>query len=309
MSERMFRALGGTEEPIGRVDREVARTGYRVFEGSDGYEVAVTVDLIERAFVIGRTAFPKEWFGVLLGRVYDDEKGRHLVVCGLLYDNKAEASEGYVETSHASEAETRRLSERLFPDLIPVGWIHGHTGVGARFSEIDKATQRKWPREHSIGIVVDPFHATSIGVYRGPDAELLTPVAATSPPAPTTRVGASSTCVAAVRCETRPYEPPRRRARWPLIAAAATAVLVVGVLVGRGSRREQGELDALTRRAEAFEQRIHALEEERRHEHLPLTIEFCVPVEPQAAPRPDEREGRPPARPSARTTRTRGGTP
>lgn len=307
MSEQTFRALGVVEEPISRMDRKAARTGYRVFVGTSGFEVAVTVDLFERAFSIGRAAFPKEWFAILLGRVYDDEKGRHVVVGALLHDNKAEASEGYVETSHTSEAETRRLSERLFPDLIPVGWIHGHTGVGARFSEIDKATQRKWPREHSIGIVIDPFHATSIGVYRGPDAELLTEVSVTSPPAPTTRVGAGSTCVGAVRCETRPHEPPRRRARWPLVAAAAAAALVVGVLVGRGSRRERDELLALTRRAETFERRLRALEE--GHEHIPLTIEFCGSREPREAPRLDGREGAPPLRPNTRGRRAQGGAP
>lgn len=312
MSEKLtFRALGATEEPIAKLNRREARTGYRIFKGADGFEVAIAVDVIERALHLGRAAAPKEWCGRLLGRVADDAEGRHVVVVALVPDPGADAREGFVETSHTSEAEVRGLSERLFPDAIQLGWIHGHTGYGARFSDRDKATQRRWTLPHSLGIVVDPFHSLAIGVYRGPEAELLTPVIASTavPPAPKSVMTTPS--VGTTRCETRPCERPRpRRTTVPIVALACAVALLLGVVIGRRLRRDDERIVLLTQREEELERRLHFVEDNRYSEPVVPSIVICDAPERPMVPSPAphvEPEVLPSFRPSPRpnTPRTR----
>jgi len=168
-----FRPVEVVAEPVHEVGRETARSGYRIFRGADGFEAAVAEQVVERSLAIGKKAAPSEWYGLLVGRLYRDDRGSHVVVLGLVPDPEAFASTGYVETTHASEFRTRALARLVFPDAVILGWAHGHVGHGARYSATDRKNQATWTQPHAIGIVVDPFHPEGLAVYRGPEAELL----------------------------------------------------------------------------------------------------------------------------------------
>lgn len=288
-----FRALGATEAPIEAIERRAMRGGYRRFQGADGFEAAIPLDVLRRAEHIARRAAPNEWTGRLVGRVGRDAEGLHVTILGIILDPAAEVGPGHVETTHTSEAEVRRLSERLFPDAIQVGWSHGHIGYGARFSAADTATQRRWTHPYALGVVIDPFHEMAIGVYRGPEAELLTPVdeeeVGASHPARSTRPGA---CTAS--CAGHPGAPVRRRSlRHPLLVTMGLTLLVCAALVLRRSRTQEERLIVLSRREEELEHRVHRLEGQR----CPTaTLEGDVPGTAEGSPAPPT----PPAAP--RTT-------
>ena len=177
-----FRPLGVVEERVCRKDRARARTGYVVYKGTTGFEVAIPETVLERIRLFGEKAAPKEWYGILVGRLYDDAAGRHVVVVGAVPDPDADASPGFVRTCFDSELRTRTSASLLYPDGVPVGWVHGHVRFGARYSPTDFRNQATWTQPHSVGIVVDPFTEPGLGVYRGPEGELLE-LARPEPPA------------------------------------------------------------------------------------------------------------------------------
>lgn len=168
-----FSPIAVVEEHVCAIPREEARAGYRVFRGRDGFEVAIPEHVVERVLACGRHAAPQEWFGLVVGRVHEDDRGRHVVVLGIVPDPEARAEHGFVETSTTSEFRTRTSARLLYPDGIVIGWIHGHVEHGARYSATDRRTQATWTQPHSLGIVVDPWDANEIAVYRGPECEEL----------------------------------------------------------------------------------------------------------------------------------------
>ncbi len=258
-----FRALGVKEVSIEAIERRAVRGGYRRFRGADGFEAAIPLDVLRRTEHIARAAAPNEWTCRLVGRVGRDAEGLYVTVLGIILDPAAEVGPGHVETTHTSEAEVRRLSERLFPDAIQVGWCHGHIGYGARFSAADTATQRRWTHPYALGVVIDPFHEVAIGVYRGPEAELLTPVdeeeVGAPRPARSTRPG-----VCTASCAGRPGAPTRGRgARYPLLVVMGLTLLVGAALILRRSRTLEERFIVLSRREEELEHRVHLLEGRR----------------------------------------------
>ena len=172
--DAVFRRVNIVSQPVSNISRYDVRTGYRVFRSrKDGFEASIPVQLIERAFEVSQRALPNEWIGRLVGKVCRERGLYHVAVFGLAPDVAATVSPGYAETSAMSASATRRLAACLFPDADEVGWIHGHTGCGARFSATDLENQKTWSYSYAIGIVVDPISRVDIGVYRGPNAELL----------------------------------------------------------------------------------------------------------------------------------------
>lgn len=168
-----FRPIGRVAEPVTTVDRALARSGYRVFRGAQGFEAAIPEQVIERMLAFGRAAAPLEWFGLVVGRVGEDADGRHVVVLGVVPDPDARAERHFVQSTVASEFETRTSARTLYPDGIVVGWVHGHVRHGARYSSTDRENQTSWRQAHSLGIVVDPWDPIELAVYRGPDSEHL----------------------------------------------------------------------------------------------------------------------------------------
>lgn len=196
-----FTVVGAAPEPLHPLTPESARTGYLLFRGDDGFEVAIPDSLVERALAWGRQAAPNEWHGLVYGKLCEHVGARHVVVLGVVPDIEALAKPSYVETTDGSEFRTRLSGRVLFPDGIPLGWIHGHVRHGVRFSSTDLATQRSWTQPHALGIVVDPWNRQRLSVYRGPQSELLTRVHM-----PSDAVGPASPA------------PRRREARRPFLA-------------------------------------------------------------------------------------------
>jgi len=172
--ESAFVPVAQSEERVLRASPEMARSGYRTFRGADGFEAAIPEDVVARVKALGRSAAPREWHGLVIGQLYEDLGRTHVVVRGVVPDESALASSGYVETTPEGEWKTRTLAHILYPDCLILGWIHGHVRVGARFSATDRRTQTTWKQPHALGIVVDPWDLAELGVYRGPEAELLT---------------------------------------------------------------------------------------------------------------------------------------
>jgi proteasome lid subunit RPN8/RPN11 len=172
-ADESFTPVGVVDEPIQRKPRHLARAGYVVYGEATGFEVAIPEFIVERAMILGKQAAPREWYGLLVGRVYEDDDGHHVVILGVVPDPEAEASFGFVRTSFDSEMRTRLSARLLYPDCVPVGWMHGHIRYGATYSRTDFKNQATWTQPYSVGIVVDPFSEPSLGVYRGPEGEML----------------------------------------------------------------------------------------------------------------------------------------
>ncbi len=255
-----FRALGVVEEPIDRRDRDGVRAGYRLFTGTAGFEAALPEHVLERALAFARAAAPDEWYGLLVGRLGEDGRGRHVVLVGVVPDEEARATPGFVETSHASEFATRALARRLYPDAVIVGWVHSHPHLGVRYSATDRRNQATWTQAHSLGIVVDPWDPKQLTAYRGPDSEELAAV-------PTGAPAAQSSDDASFRpIATRPTGPcrtapvPGRPASGPWrkgLVTVAVAALLVALLVAliRRERTQERCLVELTRRVRILEAR------------------------------------------------------
>lgn len=259
-----FRPLGVLAEPLASLAR-TSRPGYRVFRGRDGFEAAIPALVVERLVAFARAAAPREWYGLLVGRLCEDEGGRHVLVLGVVPDAGARAEAALVETTHASEGETRALARRLYPDGVILGWCHSHIRYGARYSSTDRANQASWQQAHSLGVVVDPWDPHLLGVYRGPDAELLAPVERVTSEGAAER-GALSPERADVDEGPAPTradvdEGPASTARAPRSGARARAValLVVALVLGVTTAYTTRTVDAIDARLTAVERGGSAL--------------------------------------------------
>lgn len=221
-----FVPLGGGEAPVHRRARAEARGAYRTFRAADGLEVAIPESVVGRLLTFARDAAPNEWLGLVVGQRCEDERGPHLLVLGAVPDRQAQADGGRVETTHASELETRTLARTLYPDAILLGWVHSHVRCGVTFSGTDRATQATWREPYSLGIVVDPWHPRELAVYRGPAAETLVIVPRTG----TLRERVPSTGTPRTDPPvTPPSSRPRRRGLLPLACLLALGLACVAL--------------------------------------------------------------------------------
>lgn len=179
-----FTPLQAIPEPVAAAPPPIARSGYLVYRAEGGFEAAVPVAVVERCVAWGLQAEPNEWYGLVIGKLCEAGGRRHVVVLGVVPDPGAKGHPGSVETTSDSEFRTRMSARLLYPDGIVLGWVHGHLRHGVRFSSTDQATQRTWTQPHALGIVVDPWNAKRLAVYRGPDSELMTLVEEVPAPAP-----------------------------------------------------------------------------------------------------------------------------
>lgn len=236
-----FRSRGRVAETVHRADREAARDALRRFRAVDGFEALVAEQVVERAVAIGRAREPMEWMGLLVGRICEDERGRYVVVLGMVLDRGAAAGPSDVRSTPDSEAETRRLARELLPDCVALGWIHGHIRHGPRYSAVDRANQRTWRQPHSVGIVVDPWSDGLLGVYRGPDSELLRPVATRGVPEPERAAAARPPAPRLVA------RPSRARRPWTWRNGTVAALALVAALAACAAGRVRALEDRLAR--------------------------------------------------------------
>lgn len=272
-----FRRVEAVAETVYRRSPLEARTGYRIFRAEGGFEVAVPERLIERALAVGRAWAPTEWYALLVGRLFEYEGQRHVVVDDLVIDIDAKVAPSAVRTTPESELRTRNLARALHADSLILGWAHGHLRHGARFSSVDKRNQATWKRPHSVSIVFDPWDPAELAVYRGPDSELLSRVPPPRRVSPVRRAGA------AVRSAASVARARLGRVRSPLrffLATVLGATLAVAAafltwnigsrLYGRVSNVETrvSALEADSRSAmrldPSFEERLRRMEAELR---------------------------------------------
>ena len=258
-----FTPVGVVEEPIRREARSTARTGYLVFANSAGFEVAIPEIVVERMTVLGELASPREWYGLLVGRLYEDAEGRHVIILGVVPDPEADARNGSVRTSFDSELRTRMTAQSLYPDGMPVGWAHGHIRYGARYSSTDFRNQATWTQPHSIGIVVDPFSEPKLGVYRGPEGEVLKRVL--PPPAAPATVTSKAEGRPWLRRQVHLIVGFVRRTRPFLSSIAAVLILVAAAMLWGHTAR----LDEQNAR---LERRVTDLERARGEAAIPSAI-------------------------------------
>ncbi len=238
-----FRRIIRAPEPRPRRDRDAARSGYRVFRSTDGFEAAIASWVVDAALELGRRASPCEAMGLLYGTKLEDDAGPHVVVHGLVPNLEMEARVGEGFASPESDRQTQLLGERIWPSLELIAWFHTHDDVGACYSSTDRETQRQWTDDSSVGLVVDPERQPHVAVYRGPDSELLDEVVAAQEPSPR---------YARKRCTI----PWRTVLVW--VRRGATAAVVVGVAACAvwGAAEVRATFDRLR----ALEVRVHNLE-------------------------------------------------
>ncbi|MFO0590518.1 MAG: Mov34/MPN/PAD-1 family protein [Polyangiaceae bacterium] len=156
--------------------RASARAGYQVYRGKNGFEAAIPEHIVERLSRWCEKLAPLEAYGLLVGRAFKDKLGLHVVVLGIVPDPDAKAERFFIETTPTSEFRTRMSAAQFFPDCIVLGWVHSHPRIGAQYSGVDRENQATWKAPFSLGVVVDAWDPVPLGVYRGPESELLTQV-------------------------------------------------------------------------------------------------------------------------------------
>lgn len=263
-----FRPVGLVAESVSAVDRATARAGYRVFRGAAGFEAAIPEQVVERMLALGHAAAPLEWLGLVVGRVGQDARGRHVVVLGVVPDPNALAELHFVQSTVASESETRSRARALYPDGVVVGWVHGHVRHGAQYSPTDRENQATWRQEHSLGIVVDPWDPRELAVYRGPQCELLAPATdreagALRARVPAEGVGRSVAAEPTTHPAAAGVSPGAARKR--MVGRAAKCIVLAALaLVGTAwaARLDRSQRE-LTARMGKVERRLGRLEEDR----------------------------------------------
>lgn len=232
--------------PIRAVMREELRR-VRVFRGRGGFEAAVPQDVIERMYEFARRAVPNECMGKLATVVGEDEQGVHVLIVGAVLDEGAVGTPAFIETSGASDFVTCRTLDRLYAGATAGGWFHSHVRIGATYSGTDRKSQSSWKLASALGIVVDPWSAPHVAVYRGPEAELLTEVTAqASSPGPAgglvpdvpgpTPSSTSSAKAAALATAVTPA-PKARRAR--LLPLALVLISLTSTALGALALRRE----------------------------------------------------------------------
>lgn len=177
----VFREIRSIERRPERLERARARRrGQRVFAHPDGFEASITEEVVERLETKGRQSAPNEWYGVLVGRRYQDELGPHAVVLAVVFDRFAEVSPDHFRTTEDSEFRLQELIRDQYPDLESIGPVHGHVKIGTKYSDPDRENQATWPNKNTVGAVVDPWSTPTITMYRGPSSTLLTEVLSTA---------------------------------------------------------------------------------------------------------------------------------
>ena len=166
----LFRRLSVEDEPVQVVARSVAAQ-VRTCRAADGFEVLIPLELIDRLVHFGQGAAPNEWYGLLVGRLCEDDQGSYARIMGAVPDVGAETGPAYIRTTADTEFRTRLAAQTVFPDAVVLGWVHTHPRMRARFSRVDRDNQLTWTMPHSLGLVFDPWDPDDLAVYHGPDSE------------------------------------------------------------------------------------------------------------------------------------------
>jgi hypothetical protein len=158
-------------------DRDtLVRSGMTQFgpDKEDGFVVMVTPQAV-RDLREGTSRYaPKEAFGILMGRAFEDGKGVFTVVDGAVYANHLKASTGHVKLTAEEMGLLRQEARRRYPIADYIGWTHSHSFV-SQYSPTDKEEQSTWTEGHNVGILTFMGGSAWAVAYRGPNSRYLPP--------------------------------------------------------------------------------------------------------------------------------------
>jgi proteasome lid subunit RPN8/RPN11 len=145
----------------------------------DGFAAFIHHDVRDAISQEAYKAAPNETIGLLAGRVLRDERGPYTLVLAAqgARRDEIEATPSHVRISAGGQAQVRSRLECSAYGLDIIGWYHSHPRYPARFSSVDVTEQSTWRDPNHLGIVISGTDTREpLGVYRGPQATLLTPV-------------------------------------------------------------------------------------------------------------------------------------
>lgn len=155
--------------------------------GQDGFAAFVHSEVRQAISEKAEEASPNETVGLLAGRVLRDEHGAYTLVLAIegARPQEIEATPSRVRMSANGQAEVRSRLETSAYGLDVIGWYHSHPRFPAQFSPEDFIEQSTWRDPNHIGIVISGLGSEKpLGVYRGPQASVLTPSLSLPPPPP-----------------------------------------------------------------------------------------------------------------------------
>lgn len=144
----------------------------------DGFTVYVTPEAVIDFHKGTLYQAPLEAFGLLMGRVYEDELGSFTVVARAFYASKPDASSNHIHLSPNEMYQLRTQASRLSPTMDFVGWTHSHQSV-SEYSPVDYQEQKTWKEDYHIGILTfmniikEASDAAWAIAYRGQSAQML----------------------------------------------------------------------------------------------------------------------------------------
>jgi len=150
--------------PVIRVDAtpDGEPPAYREFPGPAQADaplrVAMTRDALGNVTYHARESLDAEICGVLVGDVFEDDKGIYVYVENAIAGTAARTGATHVTFTHDTWTQIHQHLEHDFPGRRIVGWYHSHPGFGVEFSEMDLFIQRNFfPAPYQVALVTDPL--------------------------------------------------------------------------------------------------------------------------------------------------------
>lgn len=153
-------------------DREQFLPGAELFEAEDGFLLVLAPAAVSALRAGTARWAPKEAFGFLLGRTYQDGLGLFTVITDVCYADRAEAGPGHVRVDAEQALELSEKAEAQAPLADLKGWTHAHP-VPSGYSAPDITEQAKWTDAHQVGVLTFMSGEPLARAYRGPRAERL----------------------------------------------------------------------------------------------------------------------------------------
>ena len=247
-----------------RHPRPAKLDGFHCFR-RDGFEAFVHVaKVLRRIAHWARQRRRVEVIGVLVGRAYQDECGRYVIITDVLLAENSDSHPSRVGTTPQDCASFVRAMKNKFPAAEIVGWFHSHIFDLHDYSSIDRRNQASWDEPHNLGLlVVVGEDETRVHAFRGPESERLSPTWVYSvsevadepaPPADDAASASASDDAARRMFHLEPVAGMIVLVLWPLVFATFAFQSVIERMADRAELR--GTVERLLRRAEAANRQL-----------------------------------------------------
>lgn len=172
--EALFSAGVPVAFPVPYRSRETALPGMasRAVDDEDGFCVYISVTARNQLQQATRAQAPNECFGLVLGRTFQDTRGRYTFIAEAVPAELGRSTPGHVHLGVREMTLLRKeVAARAF-DRDVVGWFHSHS-VPSGFSTVDLREQATWPGDEHVGVLTFMEGPGWCRVYRGPEARPL----------------------------------------------------------------------------------------------------------------------------------------